>query len=100
MRLIDADVLPTAEEKCDTEDGIRILERTNGMNIVIRQLLNAPTIDAVPVVRCRECENWEKDWEPNGFDPDNPRHFCSVNDMFPTGDWFCKDGQRREDGDG
>lgn len=57
---------------------------------------NIPTVDAVEVVRCRKCKHWKTDWPPSGFDPDNPRYFCSVNDIFPTGDWFCKDGERRE----
>lgn len=57
-----------------------------------------PAVDAVEVVRCRKCVNWEIDRQPNGFfDPDNPRYYCFVNDLFPTGDWFCKDGYPRED---
>lgn len=52
--------------------------------------------DVVEVVRCRKCKHWETDWPPSGFDPANPRYFCSVNDIFPTGDWFCKDGERKE----
>ena len=53
----------------------------------------------IDVVRCRECQNWETDWEPSPFNPDNPQHYCAVNDLFPNVDWFCKDGQRRKDGD-
>lgn len=43
----------------------------------------AETVDAVPVVRCRECEHW-KDWgacghPDNGWDapPMGPEDFCS-----------------------
>lgn len=49
------------------------------------------------LVRCGDCKYWNTDWEPNRFNPDNPTHFCDINDLFPTGDWFCKDGQRREE---
>lgn len=94
MRLIDADALIENH----FSDGHRIsmsYADKAWMRSIIR---NEPTIDAVPVVRCRKCKHWETDWPPSGFDPDNPRYFCSVNDIFPTGDWFCKDGQRREEG--
>ena len=99
MRMIDADELkdqiideivvtiPTADMKDTAPSAISFVNRLN----------MAPTIDAVPVVRCRECKHWETDWPPSGFDPTNPRYFCSVNDTFPTGDWFCKDGERREE---
>mgnify|MGYP003571257975 CR=1 FL=1 len=86
MRLIDADALPTSEEKCDTEDGIRIWERTNGMNIVIRQLLNAPTIDAVHVVRCDEC--W---FRPKG------KTYCIELERHTGDGFYCAFGQRREE---
>lgn len=59
-------------------------------------VMSIPAVDAVEVVRCRECKYWGTDWEPRYSNPDNPIHYCGVNDLFPTGDWFCKDGQRRE----
>ena len=27
----------------------------------IKQIADAPTIDAIPVVRCRECKHWHKE---------------------------------------
>lgn len=46
----------------------------------------AETVDAVPVVRCRECEHW-KDWGAcghprNGWDaaPMGPDDFCSYGE--------------------
>ncbi len=50
-----------------------------------------PTVDAVPVVRCRECK-WmtaiDTAWHP-----------CT--EMFTDDDWFCADGERKDgDGDG
>lgn len=61
--------------------------------------LSIPAVDAVEVVRCGECIYWEDDWEPSMCNSDTNRHYCVINDLFPTGDWFCKEGQRREDGD-
>lgn len=48
---------------------------------------NAPTIDAVPVVRCRECKYWLGE------------HVCDLdcNHETHTGpDDFCSRGQRKE----
>lgn len=64
--------------------------------VVERMRYSIPAVDAVEVVRCRKCKHWEIDWPPSGFGHDNPRYFCSVNDIFPTGDWFCKDGDKEE----
>ena len=59
-------------------------------NAVIKILDNAPTIDAVPVVRCRECKYWRKYTcihtgqdegycvNPDGLDKlAHPEDFCS-----------------------
>ena len=64
-----------------------------------RRIEEIPAVDAVEVVRCRECKNWNTDWEPNYFNPDNPMYYCAETDLFLSGDWFCAGGQRREDGD-
>ena len=70
MRLIDADVAD------------KWMQQNNAF--IDSAILKAiPTIDAVPVVRCRECEHW-KDWgacghPDNGWDapPMGPEDFCS-----------------------
>lgn len=47
QRLIDAEEL---ELQFDVSDE----------DIIAKEIIrNAPTVDAVPVVRCRECENWK-----------------------------------------
>ena len=94
MRLIDADALGK------TDRPVGKLMMFGGEYVYTQtEIDRAPTIDAVPVVRCRECEHWETDWKPHGFNPDNPRYFCGYCELFAAGDWFCADGQRREDGD-
>lgn len=46
-RLIDAEEL---ELQFDVSDE----------DIIAKEIIrNAPTVDAVPVVRCRDCKNWE-----------------------------------------
>ena len=54
MRLIDADALI---EKA------YIMQEPNGFIhsvVTERQIIATPTIDAVPVVRCRDCKFWRK----------------------------------------
>ena len=53
-----------------------------------------PAVDAVEVVRCRECECYPKD-----FDEDSWNWCCGIGDDTKPND-FCSQGQRREDGDG
>jgi hypothetical protein len=78
MRLIDADALLEGREDHEL--------------ISTHMIWNAPTIDAVPVVRCRACKNWDLDWSSNR-DPD--LHYCWMIDSFTDDKFYCKDGDRR-----
>ena len=87
MRLIDADKAIGryyAEwEKQDISDGAQDRDW-------LKQCIDeAPTIDAVPVVRCRECDNHS---EVDG------QHYCKFWRMYCPDDseFFCKAGQRKE----
>lgn len=78
MRLIDADALP----KCNGVFSAAVIENA---------IKNAPTIDAVPVVRCSECAH--------GFPMENGQYTCNrikVLDVCDP-DYFCADGKRKED---
>ena len=91
MRLIDADALQRricgAKCGCEYEDCGN--EGDCGYDHFI---FHAPTIDAVPVVRCKDCFGrscWEKD--ENGCD------ICWVSGMYVHGeDDFCSFGERKE----
>ena len=50
----------------------------------------SPTIDAVPVVRCKECKNWTRR-ECGSYGT------CWMRDGFYDADWFCADGERRSE---
>lgn len=71
MRLIDADKLP--------------------LDIMPEDVDNAPTIDAVPVVRCRECRYWSEDGRcdppQNGLirEYTRPDDFCSYGEEADHG---------------
>ena len=59
---------------------------------VERMLRELPAVDAVPVVRCKNCKHWEADWKPNNAQ-DGVR-FCPMVSLVRRGDWFCADGER------
>ena len=46
--------------------------------------------DLVAVVRCKDCKHKEKDGISEGF------HYCDLNGVQVTDDWFCADGKRNE----
>ena len=52
-------------------------------------LSEAPTINAIPVVRCRECNKGEID------DPDFPdEYYCHAGCGWNQGDFYCAYGER------
>ena len=82
---MDADLCATCGEHHTAED-------------VIMMIKTAPTVDAVPVVRCRECEYAFK----SGSSITGIR--CEVwgtYDLFHAcePDWFCSHGKRKEGAD-
>lgn len=64
----------------------------DGLHQAAKELSTAPTVDAVPVVRCREC--YYKD-EKRIMDED--ALWCRKHHMYVTADWFCADGERKDD---
>lgn len=97
MRLIDADALkPLLREYCvDDDEVVMKWYDIMGVDEVVDR---APTIDAVPVVRCKDCKCWT--YEAEG-DFGIKYGFCEHAD-FPAsvletthGD-FCSYGERSE----
>ena len=86
MRLIDADALKEGlKEKMYGHPFNR-----NFLSIVVD---SAPTIDAVPVVRCRECKWWQEDDDIGHCDnPDGLDNYAKPDD-------FCSYGERKEGAD-
>ena len=81
MRLIDADSLIESLDK----DGMMT---TVGYAVAVGIVKSAPSIDAVPVVRCRECIYRVKLTAE-----------CTNNGGVWGDDEYCSDGKRREGGD-
>ena len=83
MKLIDADELGVG--RCSKD--ILPDAYCAGWNGLIELIEKAPTIDAVPVVRCRECKHHH----------DCGTHFCDALGMDCPDDseFFCKYGERK-----
>lgn len=97
-RYIDADALKKRVSELIVPDWTRTLIRS--------WLDSEPTVDAVPVVRCKDCKHRvvnEHYGKKGYFDL---KAFCELDtgDIFELGrdaekdDWFCADGERRDDG--
>ena len=81
MRLIDADATIYAlnvASRGDSKDVIR--------NLVICFLLASPTVDAVPVIRCKDCKWYYGDY-CGGFG----------DGAFTPEDGFCHNAERKEE---
>ena len=92
-RLIDADALhrkvkmetnPYGKPTIDYDSGVKVLE----------WIEQAPTVDDVPVVRCKDCKYRFKN---NGHSKDG----CPIIDanIWMDGDDFCSHGERKEGDD-
>lgn len=95
MRLIDADALGIG--RCSRK--VLPAVYCAGWNGVINLIDKAPTVDAVAVVRCKDCEH-ARDL---GFQFGSLVHeswFCIYNGPHTTGaNDFCSHGQKREEGE-
>ena len=100
MRLIDADAL---ERKITEEKDSFVAHDpyntgyNNGLAMAHAMVVTTPAIDAVPVVRCKDCKYCGQ--FPYATTTDMR---CQCRDMYwyPTNpDDFCSYGERREDGE-
>ena len=90
-RLIDADALMD-EANSDGAYGY----------VDAKQISEAPTIDAVPVVRCRECKHWKPSGSKAGNSFSDMEYIggCEFTNYCRRESDFCSYGERRKDGDG
>ena len=64
---------------------------------IITDLVNGiPAIDAVPVVRCRDCKYWNISCKSRYF---GDWYFCDMQSFTTPPHWFCADGERRDGGE-
>ena len=92
LRLIDADEL--MEKSWDADCRIGYVQVVD-----VGDILEAPTIDAVEVVRCRDCKYYEI-YQLKKDGTDDRRYkpsYCLSLSFHPNPKWFCADGERREE---
>lgn len=97
MRLIDANALI---KEANAEGAYGYVDA--------KQIADAPTVDAVPVVRCRECVHWgDQDGKLKNSDGDLFAR-CKIHNFLidgrhtgwcPTENDFCSDGERKDGGE-
>lgn len=89
MRLINADLLECDTEWDEYEDGFTAYSRV--------QIENAPSVDAVSVVRCKDCKHWHDHitttWCSRGAEL-RPQESGWVK---RNADDFCSYGERKDD---
>ena len=98
MRLIDADkVIDTMTEtlavlKKIFPPGEQERHLIAAIDTCGEMVNDSPTIDAVPVVRCKDCKQYKTIFTWNG----NEYKACELN-PHGDGDWYCADGERKDD---
>lgn len=85
-----ADRLISADDLIERAYRLRLDDRER----VAQMIESAPTVDAEPVVRCKDCK-WNYDTSVNHG---NMFPKCKFTDYVRTGDFYCAMGERREDG--
>lgn len=102
MRLIDADALyeemdyhVTSVSVCATVDQARGMTRMKQM--CLKDVQNAPTVDAVPVVRCKDCKFGMLLFTMSGMlyvgcEKDKMARLRKPNDYCSEGERKTKDG--------
>ena len=55
----------------------------------ISALIHLPAVDAVPVVRCRDCRHWHEDIGAT-------TKWLMCHEIVTDRNWFCADGERRD----
>ena len=94
MRLIDADEIENKAVPMDSYDGF-----WSGTAVKLSVIRKSPTIDAVPVVRCRECKHLNVVNRKELY-----AHCPKTNTVFlpfelDTREHFCSLGERKEGAD-
>ena len=107
MRLIDADALMKVLgitdmdcDKCEWQSGYgSYCSRGNDFTDACSAIEDAPTIDAVEVVRCKDCRYYEiMQLKRDGTDDRRYKpSLCVLHNRNFDEDYFCADGERKSD---
>lgn len=100
MRPIDADALM----KTVFNDVVLVDGEVKGVGLILAETVDkAPTIDAVPVVRCRECKHRYTENCPMYFHDfywlEGYGEYVDDDTDHTEDDYFCPKGERKEGAD-
>lgn len=92
-RLIDADALKTKAIRCETFELYDMYDSPVFLKAVgTKEIDRAPTVDAVPVIRCKDCKHWHKDTVFCGYMP-----YGEASERVNWyADDFCSYGERKD----
>ena len=93
MRLIDADALIPMMKYTTTDNEIGVFPIRIGFDAIRGVIDDAPTIDAVEVVRCKDCR-----WYQKGKNEVDSWQWCMVKHCDVSDDEYCSNG-RQEGGE-
>lgn len=100
MRLIDADALAAKimMEAPDFMDGGSSITKAFILAMVNTRSVT-PTVDAVPVVRCKDCKyaTMTSDGKMCKYCAMDTDDFGDQRDVYHDADWFCADGEKKDD---
>lgn len=106
MRLIDADALASALNNGRLEEQTgRAVPFNAGVAFALTMVEYAPTIepkrgewiDAVPVVRCKDCKRRRNAKKNGRVYWDGYEYYCEIAHYGVTDDGFCFYGERKDD---
>lgn len=65
-----------------------------------QMLIEAPTVDAVPVVRCKGCRYYEppEDGDSLGVCKNGRLCVSNMGEVYPVENYYCPYGERKADG--
>ena len=98
MRLIDGDLLM----KTVFNDVVLVDGEVKGVGLILAETVDkAPTIDAVEVVRCRECVHWKPTGSKAGNSFSDMEYIggCEFTNYCRRESDFCSYGERKEGAD-
>lgn len=101
MRLIDADRLnAVVNETLETlvmlpVFSLQEVHLKTAFQTLTDMINNAPTIDAVPVVRCKDCRYSDDYYIDGGCYCKHPEQ--GMRYIGTNWNWYCADGERKED---
>lgn len=99
-RIIDADAaFRSIKDQKIKETGAFSKGVNKGLNIALSAIHNPdaiPSVDAVEVVRCRDCRHY-KELGICSIHSSEPDPYHTGNDVYMEADAFCSYGERRND---